>query len=112
MSVKKNNRFSLYELLKTEKAKKVSSGTLKRMVSRFPKVSTKKHKGNAFIYQKVPISANFGRYAFEKVGIKLYLKCFLKRQKETPRRGFKEINILVDKLYNIQLTKSKSSSKT
>ncbi|PNR87268.1 hypothetical protein X925_09720 [Petrotoga sp. 9T1HF07.CasAA.8.2] len=36
----------------------------------------------------------------------------VKLRKETPRRGFKEINILVDKLYNIQLTKSKSSSKT
>jgi hypothetical protein len=66
--LKKNNRFSLYELSKTEEAKKVSLGTLKRMVNRFPKVSTKKHKGNAFIYQKVPISANFGRYAFEEVG--------------------------------------------
>ncbi|WP_158245459.1 hypothetical protein, partial [Petrotoga sp. 9T1HF07.CasAA.8.2] len=58
----------LYELSKTEEAKNVSLGTLKRMVSSVPKVSTKKHKVNAFIYQKEPISANFGRHAFEKVG--------------------------------------------
>jgi len=36
----------------------------------------------------------------------------VKFRKGTPRRGFKGINALVDKLYNIQLTKSKSSSKT
>jgi hypothetical protein len=36
----------------------------------------------------------------------------VKLREETPRRGFKEINLLVDKLYNIQLTKNKSSSKT
>jgi len=32
------------------------------------KVSSKRYKGNAFIYQKVPIVADFGRYAFERPG--------------------------------------------
>jgi len=36
----------------------------------------------------------------------------VKLREETPRRGLKEISVLLDKLYNIQLAKSKSSSKT
>ncbi|HEX3035425.1 MAG TPA: hypothetical protein VHT73_09870 [Thermodesulfobacteriota bacterium] len=40
-------------------------GTLKRVISCFPKTSTKKHKGNAMIYKQVPVVANFGKFTDE-----------------------------------------------
>ncbi len=66
--LKRNNKFSLYELSKIHQVSEISLGTLKRMIRKFPKISSKKSKGNAFIYQKVPIEANFGKHAFEDVG--------------------------------------------
>jgi len=55
--IEKNNRFSMYELSKTEEAKKVCLGTLKRMISRFPLIL----------------------HIIILITIRLYLKCFLKR---------------------------------
>lgn len=46
-------------------AKSISVATLKRVISSFPKTSTKKHKGNAMIYKQVPIVANFGKFTDE-----------------------------------------------
>jgi hypothetical protein len=46
-------------------AKSISVATLKRVISSFPKTSTKKHKGNAMIYKQVPIVANFGEFTDE-----------------------------------------------
>jgi len=43
--------------------KSISLGTLKRVVSSFPKANTKKHKGNAMVYKQVPIVAHFGRFS-------------------------------------------------
>jgi hypothetical protein len=46
-------------------AQSMSLGTLKRVISSFPKTSTKKHKGNAMIYKQVPVVANFGEFTDE-----------------------------------------------
>ncbi len=46
-------------------AKSMSLGTLKRVVSSFPRTSSKKHKGNAMIYKQVPVVANFGKFTDE-----------------------------------------------
>jgi hypothetical protein len=67
--LKKNGKVSLYELSKAEEVCQISLGTLKRIIGKFPKASSRrKEKGNAFIYQKVAIEANFGRYASKGVG--------------------------------------------
>ncbi len=42
--------------------KSISLGTLKRVISTFPRTSTKKYKGNASIYKQVPIVANFTKF--------------------------------------------------
>jgi len=42
--------------------KGISLGTLKRVISTFPRTSTKKYKGNASIYKQVPIVANFTKF--------------------------------------------------
>ena len=46
---------------------KISEKTLKRIIAEFPNPRSRKHKGQANIYKKVPIEANFGKYA-KKVG--------------------------------------------
>ena len=43
--------------------KSISLGTLKRVISSFPKANTKKHKGNAMVYKQVPIVAHFGQFS-------------------------------------------------
>lgn len=45
-----------------DKTRSISLGTLKRVLSTFPKTSSKKHKGNAMIYTKVPIVAHFSQF--------------------------------------------------
>lgn len=45
-----------------DKTRGISLGTLKRVLSTFPKTSSKKHKGNAMIYTKVPIVAHFSQF--------------------------------------------------
>ena len=45
--------------------KSMSLGTLKRVISSFPRTSSKKHKGNAMIYKQVPVVANFGKFTDE-----------------------------------------------
>jgi len=44
------------------KTKSISLGTLKRVVSAFPRPSSRKHKGNASIYKQVPIVAHFSQF--------------------------------------------------
>lgn len=45
--------------------RKIKLGTLKYIIATFPKKSSKKHKGNADIYKKVSIDANFRRFTKE-----------------------------------------------
>jgi hypothetical protein len=40
----------------------ISLGTLKRVISSFPKTGSKKHKGNASIYKQIPIVAHFSQF--------------------------------------------------
>ncbi|MFN3739320.1 MAG: hypothetical protein ACK4TF_01440 [Thermodesulfovibrionales bacterium] len=47
-------------------AASVSPGTLKRIIATFPKPPAKRYKGNHFIYQQIPIIADFGRYAMKR----------------------------------------------
>lgn len=57
-----------YESSFIEEVEKISLGTLKRIIREFPRTSKRRYKGNAFIYQKVPIVADFGRHSFERPG--------------------------------------------
>jgi hypothetical protein len=43
--------------------KTISAATLKRVIATFPSTSSKKHKGNAFVYKQVPIVAHFGQFS-------------------------------------------------
>lgn len=43
--------------------KSISLATLKRVIATFPSMSSKKHKGNAFVYKQVPIVAHFGQFS-------------------------------------------------
>src|ERR671922_1305379 len=43
--------------------KSISLATLKRVIATFPSTSSKKHKGNAFVYKQVPIVAHFGQFS-------------------------------------------------
>ncbi len=43
--------------------KSISVATLKRVIATFPRTSTKKHKGNVFVYKQVPIVAHFGQFS-------------------------------------------------
>lgn len=63
-----NNMLCNYSLSDIQTARAISLGTLKRVIKDFPRPAIKKHKGNAFIYQKVPIVADFGKYSYEKTG--------------------------------------------
>lgn len=42
--------------------KDISLGTVKRVISCFPKAGSKKHKGNASIYKQIPIVAHFSQF--------------------------------------------------
>lgn len=59
---------SNYKWLDIETVRSISLGTLKNIIKDFPRPATKKHKGNAFIYQKVPIIADFGKYSYDSPG--------------------------------------------
>lgn len=63
-----NNMLSHYSLSDIETTRAISLGTLKNIIKDFPRPATKRHKGNAFIYQKVPIIADFGKYSYIKPG--------------------------------------------
>jgi len=54
--------FKFYSKQDIDKTRSISLGTLKRVISTFPKTSSKKHKGNAMIYKQVPIVAHFSRF--------------------------------------------------
>ena len=54
-----------YSKIDISTAKSMSLGTLKRVISTFPRTSSKKHKGNAMIYKQVPVVANFGKFTDE-----------------------------------------------
>lgn len=43
--------------------KAISSATLKRIISTFPRTSSKKHKGRACVYKQIPIVAHFGQFS-------------------------------------------------
>lgn len=66
--LQRNKLLYFYELRFIEEVKRISLGTLKRIIINFPKVSKRRQKGNAFIYQKVPVIADFSRYSFEGPG--------------------------------------------
>lgn len=63
-----NKRLDFYSLEEVEQAREISLGSLKKIIATFPRVSSKKHKGNAFIYKQVPIMADFGKFALKKPG--------------------------------------------
>lgn len=67
--LKQNNKLrSKVVKPKIKLVKKMSLGTLKNIVSQFPKIGSKKHKGNSKIFKQVPIIANFGKYAKTEPG--------------------------------------------
>ena len=41
----------------------ISVATLKRIISSFPRTSSKKHKGRACVYKQIPIVAHFGQFS-------------------------------------------------
>ena len=43
--------------------KVISCATLKRIISTFPRTSSKKHKGRACVYKQIPIVAHFGQFS-------------------------------------------------
>jgi len=60
------NRVREFEV---EGTRKVSLGTLKRILSGFERpVFKKRHKGSAFIYTQIPIKADFGQNAYFEPG--------------------------------------------
>lgn len=61
--LEENGQLEMYKREDIEKAKGISEGTLKRIITEYPKARTKKHKGNAFVYKAVPIQAYFGKNA-------------------------------------------------
>jgi hypothetical protein len=44
-------------------ARTISVATLKRIISGFPRTSSKKHKGSACLYKQIPIVAHFGQFS-------------------------------------------------
>lgn len=46
--LKRNNNFSLYELSKIHQVSEISLGTLKRVIRKFPKISSKKREGTEY----------------------------------------------------------------
>jgi hypothetical protein len=67
--LKQNNKLNSKAVgLKIKLVKNMSLGTLKNIVSQFPKIGSKKHKGNSKIFKQVPIIANFGKYAKARPG--------------------------------------------
>lgn len=52
----------IYSRDQIEKTRSISLGTLKRVISTFPRTSSKRHKGNASIYKHVPIVAHFSQF--------------------------------------------------
>jgi len=52
----------IYSRDQIEEVRGISLGTLKRVISTFPRTSSKKHKGNASIYKQVPLVAHFSQF--------------------------------------------------
>ena len=52
----------IYSRDQIEKTRSISLGTLKRVISTFPRTSSKKHKGNTSIYKQGPIVAHFSQF--------------------------------------------------
>jgi hypothetical protein len=69
-----NKMLSNYLSFDIETVRAISLGTLKNIIKGFPRPLTKRHKGNAFIYQKVPIIADFGKYSYDKPGYPGYIE--------------------------------------
>lgn len=66
--LKQNKRLDFYSAEEIAQTKKISLGSLKRIIAIFPKASSKKHKGNASIYKEIPMMADFGKFALKKPG--------------------------------------------
>jgi|GEM_PF-2402532 len=66
--LKSNGLLKEFNLNTIKETASVSLGTLKRIISSFPKPTRGRAKGNALINQKIPIIADFGKYAFQKPG--------------------------------------------
>ncbi len=66
--LKENLKLTKYSERDIEIVQNIPLGSLKRIVSKFPKPFKKRYKGNADIYKEIAIIANFGRYAYEKPG--------------------------------------------
>jgi hypothetical protein len=66
--LKSNGLLKEFNLETIKETVSVSLGTLKRIISTFPKTSQGRAKGNSLIHQKIPIIADFGKYAFQRPG--------------------------------------------
>lgn len=66
--LKNNNRLISYNMEDIELVRNISVSTLKRIIKNFPRQSSKKHKGNHYLYKEIPIIADFGKYAKVKPG--------------------------------------------
>jgi len=63
-----NEELETYSKEAVEKVLKISLASLKRIINGFPRVSSKKHRGNCDLYKNVRIVADFGKYAKKKPG--------------------------------------------
>jgi hypothetical protein len=59
--LKSNGLLKEFNLETIKETVSVSLGTLKRIISTFPKTSQGRAKGNSLIHQKIPIIADFGK---------------------------------------------------
>ncbi len=66
--LRRNGRLSFYEASFVKQVEGIPLGSLKRIMGEFPRVLSRRYRGDSFIYQKVPIVADFGRYAKERPG--------------------------------------------
>lgn len=61
--LEKNSELKYFGHRYIEETRFMSEATVKRTIAGFPRISHKKHKGNAALYKEVPIDAYFGRKA-------------------------------------------------
>lgn len=64
-ALEKKEELKFYGKRYIQEARKVSEGTLKRVVAEFPKPKDKRHQGNSDLYKQIPIEAYFGDHANE-----------------------------------------------
>ncbi|MEA2081656.1 MAG: hypothetical protein U9O97_02830 [Elusimicrobiota bacterium] len=66
--LEQNKKLFFYPSEVVKRMRNIPLGTLKKIMMTFPREHGNKHKGNADIYKRVPIIANFGKYANKKPG--------------------------------------------